>query len=215
MAINPGDVFQTQIVGKCFGQIIRHVRTWYADTVSAAVPNDLAFCDAFLLDTKLGAAHDKVTPYLNCIASNYICLYYQVQKVSPYRWAKRVVEFPAGTVGLDGTTTTANVGGAITVSSALAGRKYVGSYKIGPMATSRSIDGELSAGGYTRLADYCTDIVLPLGIVIGGATVVMQPAIFHAGTKTPFVPSTADIILHAQPRLETRVKSTRNVRKGE
>lgn len=215
MAINPGDVIQATVLGTCFGQRIRHVRTWYVDTVSAPIVSDINFVSDMLLDTKLGAPHDKVTPYITCLSSSWAGLTYSVQKVSPYRFARREVAITPGTVGSRGAATSANIQGAITCTSSLAGRKYTASYKIGPVAVDDSVAGKLVLAMRTALENYCGDLVLPLGIVVGGATAVLQPAIFHAGTRTPFVPASADIILAARSHEETRVKVTRTIGRGE
>lgn len=215
MSVSPGDVYQAVVTGEVFGQFVRHVRTWYVDTLSAPIANDVAFMDALLEDTVLGGPHDKLTKYLLCLSSSYTALTYAVQKVSPTRWAKRIMNLPALTVGDRPATNTANLQAAITVAGALASRKQVATYKIGPMATSDCIAGEVGAALKTILGNYADTFKLPLGITIGGATAVLVPAIYHAGTKDPFVPGTADQISTAVVQYQVRVKSTRTLDRGE
>lgn len=215
MAVNAGDVYQTTILGECFNQFIRHVRTWYVDTLSAPIANDITFMDALLSDTQLGGVHDQLTKYLDCLSSSYTMIRYSSQKVSPSRWAARRVNVVAGGAGTRPATNTANLQAAITASGALASRKQIASYKIGPLSTSDTIAGEVGAAVKVKLRDYADLFTQSLPITVGGAVAILLPAIYHAGTRTPFVPGSADAISTTLVQYQTRVKSTRTLDRGE
>ncbi len=215
MSVLSGDVYQTQVIGRVFGQVVRHVRTWFIDSVSGVIPDDQTFMQAFLDDTKVAAAHDKVTPYFTCLSSNWLGESYQVQKTDPVRFYRKTVDLPPATVGLRGPTNTGNTQGAINVNGVFGAKRYRGSYKIGPIATLDCVNGILQAGLLVALDTYANSFLLPLSVTAGGGSAILFPAVYHAGTRIPFTPGTADQIVAYRVRTQVRVKGTRTIGYGE
>jgi len=215
MAVVAGDVFQTQVIGEAFGQVVRHVRTWFVDSVTGVIPDASGFQVDFLNDTKIAAAHDIITPYLNCLSNGYQSLYYQCQKTDPSRYYRSQVAMPTATMGARGVCNTANLQGALNVNGVFGSRRYRASYKLGPIATLDTVSGLLVAGLTTAMDTYAQTFLLPLSIASGAGSAIMFPAIYHAGTRVPFVAGTADQIVAYTVRNQVRVKGTRTVGRGE
>lgn len=217
MPIAGSSVMQVTWEGMCFGQKIRHVRTWgvFSNGSVAGNLNEIAL--QFAQVVAPGGSADFTTPYLACLSSSYTLTSITAKVLFPVQGRFASLPAAGGTVGARGVALTGNLQSGIHVWTALGGRSQVASYKIGPQASGDASAGAVVAGLQAALASYAGTFTLAIPQPSPNV-ISWVPCIFHrAIAKKPdvFASETWTTITGAKYETQVRVKSTRTLGRGE
>lgn len=172
LAVN--DRVQVSIWGLCFNQriILSH---WYKVTQvngdPRTVTQDLL---AIIAKLKDGGPADIVTPYLACLATQYIPQTIRVQKITTPRSAYQSANIAAGTPeGQDATV--ANDSAVLTLRTDRAGRSQISNKHIGPVPDAASAAGLVTNAWRAKLA-------------VLGVALLSEVTFGETGSMVPVVP---------------------------
>lgn len=205
MGLPLNTIIQVGLEGKLFEQRVLTVLHYRVSIVSG-VPNYFDEMNGLgTWFTNPGPVSFRDT-FRACVPAEYTFQTVRVQAIFPTRFAavRRVVN----QAGTGDSTTTANVSQAITTSTIKAGRTQIGGVRL-PLATTRSLNGSLTAAALTALDNFAAQLELPAEEPVQGG--LYSPVIFHRG---PNVNPRWDDIINATPQTTTRVVRRRTVGLG-
>ncbi len=212
MAIDPSSIMQFTWQGRCFGQVIRHTRTWRLLSGGTAGGNGFAYAQAFLPLLEIGGPADWTSPYIACLSSDYKLERYLCQVIYPIRSAYTFTDIANPVAGTRAGTSTANLQAAVESSTAFAGRSQVSVSKIGPTSTADQTEGYYNPALVSLLLTYAATFTLDVTVAAPQAS-VWRPCIYHRNPTAPL--GRYDDIIEASPRRTVRTKSTRTIGRGE
>lgn len=188
MAVQPGDIFRLNAVGRCFQQRIMLTHGYVVSAVTGTVPSTQA-PSALTKAVRAGALGGDVleSKYLECMPSSYTLEYWQAQQIRPFRLA--YFRETRNVVGENANTEATNQSAVITLKSEFAGRWAQASKHIGPLPQGPDVqaDGFITAGYKTALEIFggamLTDVIQD-GITF--SPVIIHPVGTHGGV-TPLI----------------------------
>lgn len=209
MGLSAGSVVLVSFRGGFAGQRVLFTHTYRVLTAGAAGTSYAQEMAALL--NRLVAVNQLWPKWLACLPNNFSGIELRAQAISPVRQVAIVRPQPEpGTFNAAGQIP--NISAAVTLRTALAGRAFVATKHIGPVAESAVEAGFISDALNTPLAEFknaaITDVV-PSGFDVP----TYRPVIFHRNPK-PGQPSTTDVISGAVQDT-SRVMRRRTVRVGE
>lgn len=143
MPIDNGAIVLVSFRGLCFGQRIILTHTLRKTSAPAGTKTVEQELESIIEDTKAGGNIALVPPYLACLPTTYSLTEIRAQVISPVRSAYLTnSELLVGTHASPATV--ANDSAAITLRTALAGRREVSTKKIGPVPDAASAAGLLT-----------------------------------------------------------------------
>lgn len=177
MGLQDGDIIETQVRGRCFGQRIiltEHFRVLGSFPEGNSVATDLKQIST---DFLAGEARAFIPVYLAALPPQYIAEEVRAQRIWPERAAYQSTVL-TDLVGTNANAATvANDAAAVTMRTQLSGRRFLGTKKIGPVPDAVSSAGLIIDAYILLLAAIATKMQGSWVPPASGS--LLQPVIWH------------------------------------
>lgn len=212
MPIPASSIMQLTFRGIAFGQRIIHTRTFHCIAGYESDGTAQDFQSDFLDATTGGGVFDLATKYRGALSSSYFLTEVRAQIIYPTRYSYTFIAPSPNPPGLLNPASAAVLSANCEALTALAGRKQVANYKIGPISGSDCVNGNTGPALATALSIYASTLNDQIG-TLGDRPTLWDSVIFHRGKNG--LPSTYDKIVDGKAYPEVRAKTTRTLRRGE